>query len=134
MTTIFPYSLEEIIARNYMLEENPDVVINIVNETTIERNLYLTTQLIELGLPVVVALNMMDALESRGDQIEKVLQLAQVATIGSPTELISIFDAQMERKLEELGKLIAPKLEQMFPTRWAAVRLLEDVESVVDTI
>ena len=61
--SLSPYSMEEIIARDYIVNEKPDVVINIIDATNIERNLYLTTQLLELGVNVVVALNMMDALK-----------------------------------------------------------------------
>ena len=67
--SLSPYSLEEIIARNYIIDEKPDLVINIVEATNIERNLYLTTQLMKLGEPVIVELNMMDVVEARGDKI-----------------------------------------------------------------
>lgn len=68
--SLSPYSLEEIIARNYLLDEKPDVILNIVDGTNLERNLYLTTQLLELGIPVVVAINMMDVLAKSGDLID----------------------------------------------------------------
>ena len=68
--SLSPYSLEEIIARNYLLDEKPDVILNIVDGTNLERNLYLTTQLLELGIPVVVAVNMMDVLAKSGDLID----------------------------------------------------------------
>lgn len=157
--SLSPYSLEEIIARNYILDEKPDVVINIVDATNIERNLYLTTQLIELGIPVVVALNMMDALESKGDQInilqlekhlgvpvlptsankahgtkeliEKSLQVAQSAVTGVQTDPIRIFEERIESSLEELGELITSKIEPIYPTRWVAVKLLEGDETVI---
>ena len=67
--SLSPYSLEEVVARNYLVHERPDAILNIVDATNIERNLYLTTQLLELGIPVVVALNMMDLVERNGDQI-----------------------------------------------------------------
>lgn len=67
--SLSPYSMEEIIARDYIIDEKPDVIINIVDATNIERNLYLTTQVLEFGVPTVVALNMMDVVESRGDKI-----------------------------------------------------------------
>lgn len=70
--SLSPYSLEEIIARNYLLDEKPDVILNIVDGTNLERNLYLTTQLLELGIPVVVAINMMDVLAKSGDLIDTV--------------------------------------------------------------
>ncbi|MDR3085523.1 MAG: ferrous iron transporter B, partial [Christensenellaceae bacterium] len=67
--SLSPYTLEELVARNYLTDERPDAVLNIVDGTNLERNLFLTTQLIELGIPVVVALNMMDLVRKRGDQI-----------------------------------------------------------------
>lgn len=68
--SLSPYTLEEVVARNYLINDNPDVILNIVDGSNIERNLYLTTQLIELGIPVVVAVNMMDVVEKSGDTID----------------------------------------------------------------
>ena len=67
--SLSPYTLEEVVARNYLINEHPDVILNIVDGTNLERNLYLTTQLTELGIPVVVAVNMMDVVRKRGDKI-----------------------------------------------------------------
>ncbi|MCR4557362.1 MAG: ferrous iron transporter B [Saccharofermentans sp.] len=67
--SLSPYTLEEVVARNYLIDENPDVILNIVDGTNLERNLYLTTQLTELGIPVVMAVNMMDIVEKNGDKI-----------------------------------------------------------------
>ena len=67
--SLSPYTLEEVVARNYLISERPDVILNIIDATNLERNLYLTTQLTELGIPVVVALNMMDVVEKNGDKI-----------------------------------------------------------------
>ena len=67
--SLSPYTPEEVIARNFILDEKPDLIINIVDATNLERNLYLTTQLLEIGVPIVVALNMMDAVEKKGDKI-----------------------------------------------------------------
>ncbi|MDO4608657.1 MAG: ferrous iron transport protein B [Clostridia bacterium] len=67
--SLSPYTLEEVVARNYLLGENPDAILNIVDGTNIERNLYLTTQLTEIGIPVVIAINMMDVVRKRGDYI-----------------------------------------------------------------
>ena len=67
--SLSPYTLEEVVARNYLINERPDAIINIVDGTNIERNLYLTTQILELGIPVVMAVNMMDVLEKSGDKI-----------------------------------------------------------------
>ena len=68
--SLSPYTLEEVVARNYLLKEKPDAILNIVDATNLERNLYLTTQCLELGLPVVIALNMMDLIEKNGDRID----------------------------------------------------------------
>ena len=68
--SLSPYTLEEVVSRDYVLKENPDVIIDLVDATNIERNLYLTTQLVETGVPVVIALNMADLLEKRGIKID----------------------------------------------------------------
>lgn len=70
--SLSPYTLEEVVARNYLINEKPDAVINIVDGTNLERNLYLSTQIMELGIPVVIAVNMMDTVEKRGDSIDTV--------------------------------------------------------------
>ena len=67
--SLSPYTLEEVVARNYLIEEQPQAILNIVDGTNLERNLYLTTQLIELGIPVVIAINMMDVVRKNGDNI-----------------------------------------------------------------
>lgn len=79
--SLSPYTLEEVVTRNFMIDERPDVVINIIDASNIERNLYLTTQILELGIPTVIALNMMDVIEKRGDiiDIEKLFK-----TLGCP--------------------------------------------------
>ena len=68
--SLSPYTLEEVVARNYLMNERPDAILNIVDGTNLERNLYLTTQLLELGIPVVIAINMMDVVRKRGDSID----------------------------------------------------------------
>ena len=68
--SLSPYTLEEVVARNYLIGERPDGILNIIDGTNLERNLYLTTQLTELGIPVVVAINMMDVVEKNGDKID----------------------------------------------------------------
>ncbi len=68
--SLSPYTLEEVVSRNYLIDERPDAILNIVDGTNLERNLYLTTQLLELGIPVVVAINMMDIVEKQGDRID----------------------------------------------------------------
>ena len=67
--SLSPYTLEEVVARNYLINEKPDAIINIVDGTNIERNLYLSTQVLELGIPVIMAVNMMDIVEKSGDKI-----------------------------------------------------------------
>ena len=67
--SLSPYTLEEVVARNYILNEKPDAILNIVDGTNLERNLYLTTQLMELGIPVIMAINMMDLVQKNGDNI-----------------------------------------------------------------
>ncbi len=94
--SLSPYTPEEVIARNYVLDEKPDCVINIVDATNLERNLYLTTQILEMDVPVVVALNMIDAVEKAGDKIdEKALE----KSLGVPVVKIS---ALKEKGLKEL--------------------------------
>ena len=68
--SLSPYTLEEVVARNYLITERPDAILNIIDGTNLERNLYLTTQLTELGIPVVIAINMLDVLEKKGDVIK----------------------------------------------------------------
>ena len=67
--SLSPYTLEEVVARNYLIADRPDAILNIVDGTNIERNLYLSTQLMELGIPVVMAVNMVDILEKNGDKV-----------------------------------------------------------------
>lgn len=100
--SLSPYTPEEVIARNYILDENPDGIINIVDATNLERNLYLTTQLLEMDVPVVVALNMMDEVEKSGDKIDAV-KLEKV--LGVPVVEISALkgtgiDALMKRAMK----------------------------------
>lgn len=94
--SLSPYTSEEVISRNYILEENPDCIINIIDATNFERNLYLTTQVIEMNVPVIVALNMIDIVEKNGNSInEKLLE----KTLGVPVIGIS---ALKEENLDTL--------------------------------
>ena len=68
--SLSPYTLEEVVTRNFMIDDKPDAIINIIDASNIERNLYLTTQILELGIPTVIALNMIDIVEKRGDVID----------------------------------------------------------------
>ena len=96
--SLSPYTSEEIISRNYILDEKPDCVINIVDATNLERNLYLTTQLLEIDVPVVVAVNMMDVLEKNGDSLdEKVLE----KKLGVPVVKISALEEDNLKELME---------------------------------
>ena len=98
--SLSPYTPEEVIARNYILEESPDCVINIVDATNLERNLYLTTQIMEIDVPMVIALNMMDALEKKGDYIDaKELELR----LGLPVVEISALKGNNVDKLMEVA-------------------------------
>ncbi|MDT9694139.1 FeoB small GTPase domain-containing protein, partial [Streptomyces sp. P9(2023)] len=74
--SLSPYTLEEVVARSYLITERPDAILNIIDGTNLERNLYLTTQLTELGIPVIIALNMIDVVRSKGDiiHLEKLSQ------------------------------------------------------------
>ena len=83
--SLSPYTLEEVVTRDYLIDEKPDVILNIVDASNLERNLYLTTQLLETGIPVVVALNMMDMVEKNGDKID-VAKLSQ--RLGCPVYTI----------------------------------------------
>lgn len=96
--SLSPYTSEEVIARNYILDEKPDCVINIIDATNLERNLYLTTQILEIDVPIVLALNMMDAVEKRGDRIDA-NELEK--RLGVPVVKISALKAQGLDKLME---------------------------------
>lgn len=100
--SLSPYTQEEVVARNYLLEEKPDAILNIVDGTNLERNLYLSTQLLELGIPVVLAVNMMDLLEKRGDRIhlDKLEEL-----LGTPVvEISALKGTGIREAAEEVGK------------------------------
>ena len=99
--SLSPYTPEEVISRNYILDENPSCVINIIDATNLERNLYLTTQLIEMDVPVVIALNMYDIIEKNGEKLD-VNKLEQ--EIGVPVVAISAQKHIMKAKKLELVK------------------------------
>ena len=109
--SLSPYTLEEVIARNYLVQERPDVVLNLVDGANLERNLYLTTQLVELGLPVVVAINMIDVVRKRGDKInlntlskELGCRVVEISALKSE----GIFDA-VDACVEAAGKVAVPQ-------------------------
>ena len=150
------YSLEEVVARNYVIEEQPDVVIDVVDASNLERNLYLTTQFIELGVPVVVSLNMVDVAESMGQSIDvellsELLGIPVVATVASKGEGVEeLLQAAIEvargereparqifygRELESHIVEITELLDEAgglpgTPSRWIAIKLLEDDDEV----
>ena len=105
--SLSPYTLEEVVAREYLLRETPDAIVNLVDATNIERNLYLTTQLLELGVPVVVALNMMDIVKKRGDTI----QAAKLSReLGCPVVEISALKGEgLEALVKEAARLARQK-------------------------
>ena len=105
--SLSPYSNEEIISRDYILDEKPDVIVNIVDASNLERNLYLTTQLIELGVPVVVALNMMDIVKSKGEELSSV---ALANELDCPVcEISAIKKTGIDILKKEIGKVFAEK-------------------------
>lgn len=118
--SLSPYTLEEVVARNYLIGERPDGILNIIDGTNLERNLYLTTQLTELGIPVVVAINMMDVVEKNGDKIDverlskelgcKVVQISALKGTG----VREAADAAVEAAARESGApqhTFAPEVE-----------------------
>ena len=152
--SLSPYTLEEVVSRNYIIDEHPDVIVNLVDATNLERNLYLTTQVMEMGIPVVIALNMMDVVKKNGDKIDAVKMSNE---LGCPvlevsalkgTGLKELFDKAVEvgnaktysghqHKFapaveEALGK-IEGLLEGKVPQaqlRWHAVKLFERDDKV----
>ena len=149
-----PYTLEEVVSRDYVLKENPDVIIDLVDATNIERNLYLTTQLIETGVPVVIALNMADLLEKRGIKIDvkrlsmlldcpiietsalkgegldklidEAIKTAKKSSVDLPKE---IFSKEMEEAVSEVKKVLPESITED-KKRWYAVKFLENDEKV----
>ncbi len=153
--SLSPYTLEEVVSRDYILKENPDVIIDLVDATNIERNLYLTTQLIETGTPVVIALNMADLLEKRGLKIDTsrlsmllgcpVVEISALKKTGLD-ELIStaiktadkkdvkkpseIFSREIENAISGIEKEL-PGTISAEKRRWYAVKVLENDEKVM---
>jgi len=148
------YSIEELVARNFVIEEHPDVVVDIIDASNIERNLYLATQLIEMNVPLVLAFNMSDIAEQRGlkfdiEQLSKLMEATIVSTVGNKgkgkTELLDAIVAtsrqgkqerihkinygeEIEHELAEIGIILADKEQQLvekYGSRWLAIKLLE---------
>ena len=156
--SLSPYTLEEVVARSYLVNEKPDAILNIVDGTNIERNLYLTTQLIELGLPVVVAVNMIDLVRKNGDTIdlaklgtalgcevvemsalkgeggleaaEKAVALAQDRKAG---ELPHVFTGSVEHALAHIEESIQGRVDEGY-LRWYAIKLFERDEKVLEDL
>lgn len=153
-----PYTLEEVVSRDYVLKENPDVIIDLVDATNIERNLYLTTQLIETGVPVVIALNMADLLVKRGIKIDvkrlsmlldcpiietsalkgegldklidEAVKVAKKSEIDLPKD---IFSAELEGAVAEV-KSVLPSSVSEEKKRWYAIKFLENDSKVVESM
>lgn len=146
--SLSPYTLEEVVARNYLIGERPDAILNIVDGTNLERNLYLSTQLMELGIPVVMAVNMMDLVQKNGDQIDidrlsrelgcKVMEISalkgtgikeaaelavQAASAGQAQRVVHTFDKKVEEALSAIENQLTgvPKEQQ----RFFAIKLFE---------
>ncbi|WP_346867211.1 MULTISPECIES: ferrous iron transport protein B [unclassified Clostridium] len=154
--SLSPYTLEEVVTRNFLIEERPDVIINIVDGSNIERNLYLTTQLVELGIPVVIALNMMDVVNKNGDIINtsklskslgcEVLETSalkgkglkelsdKAVEIGKSTPkvtLLNTFSKDTEEVLSNIEKLLKGNSLIKNP-RWFYIKLFERDEKVLE--
>ncbi len=156
--SLSPYSLEEVVARNYLINEKPDAILNIIDGTNLERNLYLSTQLMELGIPVIMAVNMMDLVRKNGDQInikklaeklgcqvveisalkgngiDKAAQMAvDLAKSGKKTPAVHNFSDSVERVLDQ----IEDKLDASVPAeqrRYFAIKLLERDSKITDQL
>ena len=154
--SLSPYTLEEVVARNYLIGERPDAILNIVDGTNIERNLYLSTQLLELGIPVIMAVNMMDVLEKTGDKIhieklskklgcqvveisalkgkgikeaaEKAVKLAQSKKVS---QLVHQFDARVESVIKEVEAKIGSQVPDA-QRRFFAIKLLEKDDKIIE--
>ncbi len=152
--SLSPYSPEEVVTRTYLVNEHPDAILNIVDGTNIERNLYLTTQLIELGHPVVIAVNMIDLVRKNGDEVdlqklgkalgcavveisalrgEGCLEAAQIAVElarnHSHGEMPHVFNGSVEHALAHIEESIEGKVESNY-MRWYAIKLFERDERV----
>lgn len=155
--SLSPYTQEEIVARNFLSQEKPDVIINIVDATNIERNLYLTTQLMELGIPVIIALNMMDEVKARGDSIDTaslekqfgvpvvpitatknqgIKELLERAVTLNKSHELSIRSALQGTKLEDPITAISSLLKKSnIPNPlYNAIKLLEKDEKVLEEL
>ena len=156
--SLSPYTLEEVVSRNYLLNEKPDAIINLVDATNLERNLYLTTQIVELGIPVVIALNMMDVIKKSKDRIDtqklgaalgcEIIETSALKGTGSmqaaeaairlaqQKKAFSLpykFSAKVEDALKKISDVFQGTLE-VSRERWYLVKLFERDEKVLEEI
>ena len=156
--SLSPYTLEEVVARNYLITERPDVILNIVDGTNLERNLYLSTQLMELGIPVVMAVNMMDIVEKNGDHINvnqlskdlgcEIVEISALKGTGimkAAEKAISLasrnasapvhkFAPEIESVLEDIENLLDASIPEA-QKRFYAIKLFErDIPAALDKI
>lgn len=156
--SLSPYSLEEVVSRNYLVKEKPDAILNIVDGTNIERNLYLTTQLLELGIPMVVAVNMMDLVERNGDKIdisklsqeldcpvieisalkgkgtkEAALKAVEVAKSHRVAKISQSYTKDIETVLKKIEDVIENQVNRTM-LRWYAVKVFERDERIDEFI
>mgnify|MGYP003370428217 FL=1 len=156
--SLSPYSLEEVVSRNYLVKEKPDAILNIVDGTNIERNLYLTTQLLELGIPMVVAVNMMDLVERNGDMIdisklsqeldcpvieisalkgkgtkEAALKAIEVAKCHHVAKISQTYTKDIEATLKKIEAVIENQVNYTM-LRWYAVKVFERDERIDEFI
>ena len=129
--SLSPYTLEEVVARNYLINERPDAILNIVDGTNIERNLYLSTQLMELGIPVIMAVNMMDIVEKNGDKIH-IDKLAK--SLGCEVVEISALKGTGVQKAAEKAVVIAERKNRNIPVHKFASEVEEVLESVEEKL
>ncbi len=129
--SLSPYTLEEVVARNYLINERPDAILNIVDGTNIERNLYLSTQLMELGIPVIMAVNMMDIVEKNGDKIH-IDKLAK--SLGCEVVEISALKGTGVQKAAEKAVVIAEKKNRNIPVHKFANEVEEVLESIEEKL
>lgn len=152
--SLSPYTPEEIVARNYLINERPDVILNIIDGTNLERNLYLTTQLIELGIPVVAAINMMDVVRKRGDKIQiselsrqlgcKVVEISALKGEGISEAAQAAINAKDDNPPS--GQRFSAVVEQVIShieaeislpeglQRWYAVKIFEGDEKILEQL
>ena len=132
--SLSPYSMEEIVARDFIVGEKPDAIIDIVDATNIERNLYLTAQLLELERPMVIALNFMDEVEKHGDQIDvgEMLRIAhEQMHVGVTVEPDDLYDDYTHQIHHRVGELIHDRAYAVgLPAHWTAIKLIEGDELV----